>query len=361
MAVIETISLKLAEGASPVAFASANSVVEAEYLPAQQGYNSGSRVTTLTDDGTWTISLRWDSAADAAASMAGFMTAPETQDFLSLVDADSLSMNQIVEVPPASPPRLENARRLYLEGIRDGNARAAVEAYTGDRYTQHSTGVRDGVEGFVEFFEPFIERNPERQIDIVRSFVDGRFVFVQAAQELNGGETRWVTTDLFDTDGNEKIIEHWDVIHALGGENPGGHTQVDGATEITDLHLTEANKDVVRRLLTEAFCEEPTAPLSDFISGETYINHNPDAPDGLESLLEMDRSSRANGEALFYREVHHIIGQGNFVVSFAHQVWNSIDYAAFDIFRLENGMIVEHWDNVETLPPADELVNSGKF
>ena len=46
---------------------------------------------------------------------------------------------------------------------------------------------------------------------------------------------------------------------------------------------------------------------------------------------------------------------------FAHQVWNGIDYAAFDIFRLEGGLIVEHWDNVETLPPADELANSGKF
>jgi predicted SnoaL-like aldol condensation-catalyzing enzyme len=49
--------------------------------------------------------------------------------------------------------RLENARNLYMEGIRDGKPREAVTKYTGDRYTQHSTGVKDGVEGFVEFFE----------------------------------------------------------------------------------------------------------------------------------------------------------------------------------------------------------------
>ena len=60
--------------------------------------------------------------------------------------------------------QLENAKALYLEGIRDGRARKAVETYTGDRYTQHSTGVADGVEGFVAFFEPFIERNPQRDI-----------------------------------------------------------------------------------------------------------------------------------------------------------------------------------------------------
>jgi predicted SnoaL-like aldol condensation-catalyzing enzyme len=52
--------------------------------------------------------------------------------------------------------RLENTMNLYLEGIRDGKAREAVTKYTGARYTQHSTGVKDGIEGFVEFFEPFI-------------------------------------------------------------------------------------------------------------------------------------------------------------------------------------------------------------
>ncbi|MEO1336260.1 MAG: nuclear transport factor 2 family protein [Myxococcota bacterium] len=361
MAVIETIKLRLKPEASADAFAAANARVQAEYLPLQPGFNVGSRVTTLDKDGHWTISLRWDSAADADASMASFTDAKATQDFIALVDMGAMTLTRTVEIAPFNARRLDNAKRLYLEGIRDGDACRAVETYTGDRYTQHSTGVRDGVEGFVEFFGPFIERNKVRDIEIVRSFVDGRFVFVQAAQSLNHGETKWVTTDLFDTDGNEKIIEHWDVIHELGGTNPGGHSQVDGATEITDLDKTEDNKVVVRRLLEEAFAEEPTAKFSDFISSETYINHNPDAPDGLEALVEMDRASRARGEALFYKKVHRVVGQGNFVAALSHQVWNGIDYAAFDIFRLEDGMIVEHWDNVETLPSPTDLVNSGKF
>lgn len=361
MAVIETITLRLRADASPDAFAAANARIEAEYLPAQPGYNPGSRVTTLDDDGQWNISLRWDNARDADASMESFRDAPAAQDFLSLVDASTMSMERTVEIASAASPGLANAQRLYLEGIRDGDVRHAVETYTGDRYTQHSTGVRDGVEGFVEFFEPFVERNPLRDIELVRSFVDGRFVFIQAAQTLNNGEARWVTTDLFDTDGNGKIIEHWDVIHELGGSNPGGHTQIDGAVGITDLHLTEANKDVVWRLLTEAFAKTPTAGFDEFISDQVYINHNPDAPDGLAALVEMDRSGRERGEVLYYEQVHRIVGQGNFVVSFAHQIWNGIDYAAFDIFRLENGLIVEHWDNVEVVPDPAESANSGKF
>ncbi|MGH9896232.1 MAG: nuclear transport factor 2 family protein, partial [bacterium] len=95
--------------------------------------------------------------------------------------------------------KLDNAVGLYLDGIRDGNVREAVRKYTGERSTQHSTGVRDGAEGFIEFFEPFLERNPDRDIRIVRAFEDGRHVFVQAYQSLNGGQSKWVTTDLFDT------------------------------------------------------------------------------------------------------------------------------------------------------------------
>ncbi|MEO1645492.1 MAG: nuclear transport factor 2 family protein, partial [Chloroflexota bacterium] len=170
--------------------------------------------------------------------------------------------------------KLENAKRLYLEGIRDGNAREAVTKYTGDRYTQHSTGVRDGVEGFVEFFEPFIERNPKRDIQIVRGLEDGQYVFVHAYQSLNDGETEWVTTDFFDTDENDKIIEHWDVIAAYSPRTPSGHTSVDGATKIADLDKTEANKQVVRNLIRDVLMRENPTNIDKYISSETYIQHN---------------------------------------------------------------------------------------
>ena len=165
--------------------------------------------------------------------------------------------------------KLENAKRLYLEGIRDGKAREAVTKYTGDRYTQHSTGVRDGVEGFVEFFEPFIARNPKRDIQIVRGLVDGRHVFIHAYQSLNDGETEWVTTDFFDTDENDKIIEHWDVIAKYHPVTPSGHTSTDGPTEVTDLDQTEANKTLVRNLIQNALMPggDPST-LDQYISTE---------------------------------------------------------------------------------------------
>ena len=255
----------------------------------------------------------------------------------------------------------ENAISLYMEGIRDGNAREAVTKYTGERYTQHSTGVRDGIEGFVEFFEPFIARNPKRHIEIVRGWEDGQYVFIHAYQSLNDGEYEWVTTDFFDTDSNDKILEHWDVIAAYSPTNPSGHSSMDGPTEIKDLDRTEENKELVRKLIFDGLMEggDPSK-LAEYISSEKYIQHNEEVADGLEHFMDLANSAN---RALNYKEIVLVVGQGNFVATLSRANYNDgkmdQDYAQVDIFRVENGKVVEHWNNKEPVPEND--VNSGKF
>lgn len=257
--------------------------------------------------------------------------------------------------------KLENAKALYLEGIRDGNAREAVTKYTGERYTQHSTGVRDGIEGFVEFFDPFIKRNPSRDIQIIRGLEDGQYVFIHAYQNINKGEALWVTTDFFDTDENDKILEHWDVIAPYSASNPSGHTSIDGPTEIRDLDKTESNKQVVRGLIQDGLMEGGNpSNLTKYIFTEKYIQHNKDVADGLVHFQKIASDPNA---PLKYKEIVLLIGQGNFVATLCKANWNdgktNADYAQVDLFRLENGLVVEHWDNVEPVPEKD--VNSGKF
>lgn len=257
--------------------------------------------------------------------------------------------------------RLENAMNLYMEGIRDGKVREAVTKYTGARYTQHSTGVKDGIEGFVAFFEPFLARTPVRDIRVVRAIVDGQYVFVHAYQSLNNGAAKWVTTDMFDTDENEKIIEHWDVIAAYKEETVSGHSMIDGATNITDIARTEENKNTVKHFLTDVLQNGNYQNLPRFISTHQYIQHNPDLKDGIEAIADYLQSRKAQGKPVRYEHVFKVIGQGNFVVSYCKVTSGDKELAVFDIFRLENGLIVEHWDNMEEIPPKEEWVNSGKF
>lgn len=254
--------------------------------------------------------------------------------------------------------KIQHAKSLYLEGIRDGNARQAVEKYTGERYTQHSTGVRDGVEGFVEFFEPFIERNPIRDIEIVRSFEDGQYVFVHAYQSLNNGESQWVTMDFFDTDTDDKIIEHWDVIVEFKGENPSGRTQVDGQTEVINLYETEKNKDIVRFMLEDLMMPGGNIDNANQYIAEDYIQHSFEVADGLDTVIELLKSP---DRPLWYQEIVLLVGSGNFVATLSRATWGSEEYAQADLFRLENGKIVEHWDAAEPVPAKQELANSGKF
>lgn len=258
-------------------------------------------------------------------------------------------------------PKIHAAKSLYLEGIRDGNYREAVEKYTGARYTQHSTGVKDGKEGFIEFFSEFVERNPVRDIQIVRALVDGNNVFLHAYQDINNGQARWVTTDFFDYDENDKIIEHWDVIAEYSESNPSGHSSVDGATEVTDLDKTEENKTLVRNMIEQALMPggDPSR-IPEFISSETYIQHNKEVADGMEHFLKL---AQMPDRPLNYEEIVLMVGQGNFVATLCKANWKDEnldqDYAQVDLFRIENGKIVEHWDNVEPVP--DVHVNGGKF
>ncbi len=257
--------------------------------------------------------------------------------------------------------RLENAKSLYLEAIRDGNYEEAINRYSGERYTQHSTPVKDGRQGFIEFFADFVERNPDREIEIVRAFEDGRYVFLHVVQILDGGETRWVTADIFDTDEHGKLIEHWDIIGEWVDETVSGHSQVDGPTEPTDLDKTEANRAVVVGFVEDVLRDGDFDKLTDYVSSETYIQHNPQVGDGLDGLAAFTKSLAEQGVAMRYEQIHRVVGCGDMVAVLSKMDLGGTGMAVIDLFRVEDGLIVEHWDVMEEILPEDQWVNSGKF
>jgi len=249
--------------------------------------------------------------------------------------------------------KLENALGLYMDGIRDGNARAAIEKYTGDRYTQHSTGVADGREGFVAFFEEFLKRCPQRDIQVVRAIEDGQYVFCQVSQDLNGGEARWVTTDMFDTDANDKIIEHWDVIAPWADDHSDGRSQLGGPTEVVDLDRTDANKAFVEAFFERVLLGGAHEEMGDFVA-EDLVQHDLAIGNGRQAWID-DLAARD----VSYGNLFRLLGQGNFVVTYCEVDVAGAAHAVFDLFRLEGGTIVERWSNAEVIPP--DTGNSGKF
>lgn len=205
-----------------------------------------------------------------------------------------------------------------------------------------------------------MKRCPKRDIEIIRSWADGQYVFVQALQNINDGEAMWVTTDFFDTDDKDRMIEHWDVISAFTGAGAGGRTAIDGPTEITDLDKTDSNKALVRNLIENALMPGGNPDVVDELVHEDYIQHNKEVPDGRAAFKQL---ASAPNRPLNYHEIVLLVGQGNFVATLSRARWTDEhldqEYAQVDIFRLEDDKIVEHWDNVEPVPEIS--VNSGKF
>ncbi|MEM1378998.1 MAG: nuclear transport factor 2 family protein [Pseudomonadota bacterium] len=250
----------------------------------------------------------------------------------------------------------ENVRKLYLEGIAGGDARAAVTRYTGLRYTQHSTGVADGVEGFLAFFEPFLERNPVREIEIVCLYEDGPWVFCSAFQSLNNGEARWVTTDLFYTDPDGLVLEHWDTIAEFVENTRSGESMVGGQRMPDAAADSSASKNLVLEYVKQVLQERNFDRTANFVV-EDLIQHGAEIDSGRSGLLNWLQADQSGS----YDMLFQIIAEGDMVVTYGKRHALGKDIAVFDIYRVRDGLIVEHWSNAEHVAPRDQWNNSGKF
>lgn len=251
---------------------------------------------------------------------------------------------------------LDNVRKIYIEGIAGGKIREMVTECTGHRYTQHSTGVADGAEGFLGFFEPFLKRNPDRDIELIRILEDGPWVFCMAYQSLNKGAAQWVTMDMFFTDENGLILEHWDTIAPFVAETKSGNDMVRGTTDINGKADATKSKAVVREYVKQVLQEGGINKLDNFVA-EDLVQHGPLIGAGRKGLTAWLESEAAGK----YEFLFNIFGQGDFAVTYGKRHAAGKDVAVFDLYRVADGKIVEMWENTEEISPREKWGNTGKF
>lgn len=104
----------------------------------------------------------------------------------------------------------------------------------------------------------------------------------------------------------------------------------------------ERNKQTVARLF-DAFRALDIDAFDDLIV-EDYVQHNPQADNGLQAVKEFFRPVGPVDV-----EVHRVIAEGDFVaVHSNNKTWNM---AVVDIFRFnDGGKIIEHWDVLQPIP-----------
>jgi predicted SnoaL-like aldol condensation-catalyzing enzyme len=136
----------------------------------------------------------------------------------------------------------------------------------------------------------------------------------------------------------------------------------DGATKVTDIDKTEANKALVKSFVDDILVNGKMDMLSGYFEGDNYIQHNPQIGDGLSGLGAALEAMAKAGIVMKYDAVHHVLGKGNFVLVSSEGILGGKPTAFYDLFRVTSGKIAEHWDTIEAIPArADWKNQNGKF
>jgi predicted SnoaL-like aldol condensation-catalyzing enzyme len=111
-----------------------------------------------------------------------------------------------------------------------------------------------------------------------------------------------------------------------------------------------ANKKTVVEFYEKAINQKDFDAASKHL-GPRYIQHNPTAPDGAEGLKGFIGFLRAKFPGS-KSEIKRVFAEGDYVILHVHAVREpgTRGRAIIDIFRLENGKIVEHWDVAQDIP-----------
>jgi predicted SnoaL-like aldol condensation-catalyzing enzyme len=226
-----------------------------------------------------------------------------------------------------------------------------------DRYIQHNLNLGDGLAAL----EARLKSRPNGSVkaNTVRAFEDGELVFTHTEFNFSGNSR--IAFDIFRFE-NGKIVEHWDNLQETAAKpNPSGHTMTDGPTTASDLDNTEANKALMRAYMDDLL-QGRRDRFSGYFDGNTYIQHNPWVADGLTGLIAGLQALSARGSAVNYDKAYKVLGEGNFVLVVSEGTFGDRPTSFYDLYRIENGKIAEHWDTLETIPPRADWKNpNGKF
>lgn len=259
-------------------------------------------------------------------------------------------------------PQMTNIQKaLDLVGTFATGDTERAASLLAEGYIQHNLAYGTGRDAFVGSVAYLGSAPVKTTVKNIRAFADGDKVFLQTIYNFAGAGEQ-VAFDIFRMDGDGRIAEHWDNLAALAAPNPSGHTQTDGTMTITDLDKTEENRKLVKGFLFDVMQGNHPEKTPDYFDGDSYIQHNTGIADGLSGLGAALAALAEQGIQMIYTTVHQVLAQGNFVLAVSEGTFGGAPTAYYDLWRVENGKIAEHWDVMETIADQSTWANdNGKF
>lgn len=214
-------------------------------------------------------------------------------------------------------------------------------------YIQHSSLAETGRQGLLKLMKSLGSLPQSPKVNVKRVIEDGNYVLLHS--EYDWGSKQQAVFDLFRlADG--LIVEHWDSIQDVIEETVSGRTMLDGPSEISDPEKTETNKALVQRFVEQILIGGQFDQTASFFVGDSYFQHNPGIPDGLSGLFKALEELGKQGITMVFTKLHRVIGEGNFVLTQSEGTFAGKPYAFYDLFRVKNDKIAEHWDVMQDVP-----------
>jgi len=232
----------------------------------------------------------------------------------------------------------------YRKIIRDLDL-TLVDTYIKEDYIQHSPTVKTGREGILGMLS-FLKKLPKpaelSPSPIIRAIADGDFVAVHLDVKFMG--KRMAVIDLYRLE-NGQLAEHWDAGQLQPEYENTAITMTNGITVIEDTADAGHNKKIIKKFYEEVLTPSNLSQATGYLT-PAFIEHN-----ALSGLLDAQ-----------YAEinVHRTIAEGNFVLTQCECKRHDKTIAQYNIFKIEDDKIAEHW-SVEQEVPDTMAHSNGMF
>ena len=125
---------------------------------------------------------------------------------------------------------------------------------------------------------------------------------------------------------------------------------------------TEENRRLIKEFLVDVMQRKHPEKTPEYLDGDKYIQHNSTIADGLSGLGAAPEALGKQGITMVYDKTHQVLAQGNYVLAVSEGTFGGAHTSYYDLWRVENGKIAEHWDVMETIAEKSTWQNqNGKF
>lgn len=236
----------------------------------------------------------------------------------------------------------------------------AAKNLLAEGYIQHNLAYGTGRDAFIGSVAYLASAPVKTTVQNIRAFEDGDKVFLQTVYNFAGAGEQ-VAFDIFRFDAEGRIAEHWDNLAAKAEPNPSGHTQIDGTLE-KRLVDCETTRQIVSGFVGDVLRGENPDKMTSYFDGDTYIQHNTGIADGLSGLGAALAALAEQGIQMIYNKTYMVLADGNYGLAVSEGTFGGAPTSYYDLFRVENGKITEHWDVMETIAEKSTWQNqNGKF